>query len=573
MTDNIVPREPHGTRMTYGNFEFSPVPFIQVDRTIDLSGKEEIGATITINVSGTILGPKHLQDANNYNIGKWGLDVVETQRQQMEQALSVPGEEFKISCIPTPTQQNPNPQPITYFRCYPNLVGNVSFQNSPDNWTTTIPYSFQMAIHQSNIDGMSGMRCYLESMDENLSIEFIDEKMYPDIGDLEFATIARGNRVMRLTRTLSATGKKVYGEYFGDMTSGSPNHLATQYSPGSRAPHEHAKDWVLYRLSQLVDDELDDEVFNFGAFNNGRYNHTRQRSSNEITGTFSVTESWLIIVGSESALNGTTDDYSVSFRKDVSTGINTVSVEGTIQGYQSGNIDNPGEAPTKIVLAQTLFGRLVSDNIPYRRARLFLSQLIIGDDPDGGDGGALQVVRCLNPIPINQSVRKQLTEGVISYTFEYDTRQKNIFNDTLSESFSYQMVYPNDVFSTVTIPGRQRGPIFFSANTITEPKFTLNYELVLKPRCLTVQEEQQGWQEKIRQGIRRGMLEERSRIIDIAREYYDYLINVLGQDIVKIESDNDTWDQVQNRYSGSITFVLGTCNGTPFRSLTQMFES
>jgi hypothetical protein len=54
-----------GVKMTYtigdgSVFEFSPVPFIQCDTAFDLSGKEETGQTITINVNGTLVAPKHL---------------------------------------------------------------------------------------------------------------------------------------------------------------------------------------------------------------------------------------------------------------------------------------------------------------------------------------------------------------------------------------------------------------------------------------------------------------------------------------------------------------------------------
>ena len=64
-----TPAPKDGVKMTYkighGDnqvFEFSPVPFIQCDTAFDLSGKQEIGQTITINVSGTLLAPKHLEN-------------------------------------------------------------------------------------------------------------------------------------------------------------------------------------------------------------------------------------------------------------------------------------------------------------------------------------------------------------------------------------------------------------------------------------------------------------------------------------------------------------------------------
>ena len=602
-----TPRDIGGTRMTYGDFEFSPVPFIQIDRAIDLGGKEEIGATITINVSGTILGPKHLnEDGENYNIGLWGLNVVEEQRQRMEQVLSVPGQKFTITC-------GDDDHTNTYFECYPNLVGSVSFQTSPDNWTLTIPYSFRMTAHQTNIFGKDDAPLYLESIDENWSLEFVDEKVYPNIEELAFATLETGSRVMRITRTLSATGKKVYGVQ-GDVNA----ILPSEFTPGGKRPHEYARDWIVSRLSGIpplgqagrTRDEAWNEIlwyttpaaatmgfsvqdtgsafvvtnatgsivhreryqvdgsFSIGsdvfglAGEEGVYNHTRQKSANEIAGTYSVTESWIIIVGTEAASNGATDDYTISFRSDTS-GLDTVSVEGTITGFQEGTIDGERTAATKISKAENLFKRLVEFNGFHARAEHYIQQLYDIND------NSLRVKKCLNIVPASKSIRKQMSDGVISYTFEYNTRLDNIFPDTISESFTHQMTYPNDVFEAVTIPGRQRGPIFFSANTITSPKFQLNYELVLITACA---QRDNNWRNELRRRLRMGLVDQRGRIREIAKVYYDFIRGTMGQEIIRIESDNDTWNAAEGRHSGSLTFVLGTCRNAPLRTLTQIFD-
>ena len=45
----------------------------------------------------------------------------------------------------------------------------------------------------------------------------------------------------------------------------------------------------------------------------------------------------------------------------------------------------------------------------------------------------------------------------------------------------------------------------------------------------------------------------------IARAHYDYIKTVMGE-IIKIETDSDTWNESEGRYSGNITFVFGRCH-------------
>ena len=105
------------------------------------------------------------------------MSPLERQRRKMEQILSVPGGEFKIYCV---CDGGDDCEDIVYFRIYPQMIGNISFQNSPDNWTQTIPYSFQIVFHRTDIFN-DNQPLYLESIDENWSMELVDEKIYPAI--------------------------------------------------------------------------------------------------------------------------------------------------------------------------------------------------------------------------------------------------------------------------------------------------------------------------------------------------------------------------------------------------------
>jgi len=148
------------------------------------------------------------------------------------------------------------------------------------------------------------------------------------------------------------------------------------------------------------------------------------------------------------------------------------------------------------------------------------------------------------------------------------------------ESFTTSITYPNDVFAEVVIPGRQRGPLFFSANTITSTKYQLNFELVLKP--ITCSPPPIGFDgdfrtipgeldKRIRASIDRRH-KYRERVMAVAKVHYNYIRDVFGGTITKIESDTDNWNSTENRYSGSFTFTFGSCQSNDYlTSLTKIF--
>ena len=309
------------------------------------------------------------------------------------------------------------------------------------------------------------------------------------------------------------------------------------YHKNPNIPYLHARDWILTKLRTVddvdkgdTDNEKDffhidrDGIFNWNGTKRA-YNHTRQKTGNETAGSYSVTESWMIIVG-DLAEYGAIDEYTISCNHNHQNGIDTISIEGTITGFQSDNIsviDNNGDylvdpstIPTKIYRAKQLLSRLLRNNAFYRRAVPLMEWLAYSRACEiiaqraGSVSDAIPYINHshlteerrrqiiihraikdygihaadLNIIPVSKSFRNQTVEGVITYSFEFNNRCSNMFPDTLHESFTTSVAYPNDIFDSVIIPGRQRGPIFFSANTQTAPKYTLNCEMTVQPVAL-----------------------------------------------------------------------------------------
>ena len=425
----------------------------------------------------------------------------------------------------------------------------------------------------------NGEPLYLEQIEENWSVEAVDEKIFPDIDDSIFETNRDGIRILRLTHTLSATGKQVYSEQdglpraeeellynwrntqAGDLREQEPESFSpVNNSRGPlKTPYYYAKEWVDWKLKHTEMDLVGgsalsghtdrenfffldgDDVFKMtGPMK--VFNHTRQKGGNEITGQYNVTESWLIIVGGPHDI-GATDEYTLDYNVSHDNAIEKVSINGTIQGYQEGDITERMEELSKIYQAEKLLEQLLGKgaSILYQRCQ-FWYEKISELDPAG-------CRRPLNPIPTSKRIGRNPVDGVITYTFEFDNRCENVFPDALSESITFSMNYPTDHISEVFIPGRQRGPIVFSANTYTNPTCTVNVELVMR-KCPNPCELNFA-------GPRKLVFEK------VIEPLFGYLKS-MGGDIIKSRTDTDNWNMKENRYSANFTFLFAPCSSEKY---------
>ncbi len=610
---SIAPDIRQGVHMSYRvtngdevrTYEFSPTPLIQCTRQNDLSGKTETGFTLTVNVTGTLVSQRHIQDDGirpdgglddtadlNLVLGELGMTPLDKLKQKMQDILSIPGGEFRIYCLCN--SNNTECGERTYFRFYPNMIGNIEFQTGDDNWYQTIPYSFQMEVHQTDLFNADGTPLYLENIDEQWSIEPVDEKIFPRLNDVEFAK-SDGTRVLRLTHTLTATGKKVYGQQIGESRNVGidDNELLydwrtrqflskeslpeNQYDPVDQftqintqqntviTPYQYAKSWIETKLrntnsntqyvrpinrndnigSDIEDLEPDffwldtDGIFNYIG-NKKAFNHTRQKGGNENTGQYSVTESWIILVG-EASLSGATDEYTLDYSSSKDKGTESVTISGTIQGYQEGDLENRPNEISKIAQAESLLAEILQNGILYQRCQFWLDKIRESEYTDPSSRPTIG----LHQLPLNKKFTRNTVEGIITYAFEFDTRCQSIFNaedGVLSESISFQINYPTDVFAQVTIPGRQRGPLIFSANTQTAATATLSCEIVMKQEC---------------NGL--DFLGPRPMVIKRVVEPCIKHMRDIGGDIIRVQSDTDNFNMVERRYSANFTFLFNSC--------------
>ena len=135
--NNRIQNVDYGVKMTYRvqdmTFEFSPVPFIQSSRTIDLSGKTETGFTTNITVTGTLVAQRHLENegvadsglVDKIVLGEIGLTPLDKLKRAMETVLSIPGGEFRIYCNCEQGEDCVGNR--EYFKFYPSWIGELQF--------------------------------------------------------------------------------------------------------------------------------------------------------------------------------------------------------------------------------------------------------------------------------------------------------------------------------------------------------------------------------------------------------------------------------------------------------------
>jgi hypothetical protein len=591
--------------MKYGDYEFHPAPMITCEESRDITGTVPTGKTITVTFTGELIAPLHGEGFNNevYGVdndpitevyGFRGLGVINRLKRRLEDALQQPGKLFSLECRRAPDYDGPdNVGPFQMFAFYPRLTGSIQFSPSEDNWTQTTPYTFQMQYDRSDVTEDEEL-LYLQSISENWSIAFADDKEYGEIGDAP-------HRLIQVTHTLNATGKKVYGIEVDKNVRGD-DITFDEYTPdGVLKPHEYAQKWVLSKLRTTINqndiaedmDEYDpkpvffldgDGVFNFSIGRNMLcFAHNRQREVDEIAGSYGVTETWLLKVGGDPDMEpfAVTDDYSLDFRFDRQTGDYTVALQGTIQGYNTDLVNQITENPkhSKDSNAEAYFneyfiGQLIRD----RRVRDYWESM---EDAVAADALALGIQnKALQyAIPQSYTIGRNPAAGTITYNYEFSTKCLPIIPGALSESISIAMTYPNHVYGKVTVPGRKNGPVFFKANTITAPQMAIAIDIVVdRGQCPPTNVPGTGIIGANTTTSRAGLpysdfnsFTPPITVVDAVQAFLNrcvqYLRSAAGKDssaglhadFVVVVSETSNWNFSEGRYTHNITFEFGSC--------------
>jgi len=420
----------------YNNSKLIPAPLIRIEKNYVRSGdRQKIGSGFTLTLVGKIFPCRGSPQIGGIFYQGAGYPPDELSTDNFHDVLT------KYEAIRTLFAEDGKPLEIqtdsggTPIKCYPTVQ---SISVPEEQWVQYMDYTIVLECpdifglpgredfykNEENFVDDDGNPLYLSEASENWLLEFNEQAASID-----------NPHAFRLQHALNAVGKQAYD---GD------GKISTGWDQARRwvVPRMGVDSTKLYATSGLNLPEY------FSA-----YNHVRSENTDEYTGQYGITESWLISSGSFF------EDFTISKRTSIENGLTNVGIDGTITGLET-NVANAVSA-TKFSAAETAWSTI--------KTRLY-------DRVNAHADGAI-----INIAPLTTQVGKNPVAGTIGYTYEYDSRPSNFVAGALSEIVTIENSYPTDVFATIGIIGRAKGPILQDMNTITEKRQRINIEVQMPP--------------------------------------------------------------------------------------------
>lgn len=183
------------------------------------------------------------------------------------------------------------------------------------------------------------------------------------------------------------------------------------------------------------------------------YNHFRTVNKNAHEGTVTVNETWV------AARTSATEEFDVNIEESTDNALVGITVNGTVQGLAS--VSYPiGNGTPKLQNALN-YWKTISGLI-YSRAQSLYSG-----------------TRPLNTAPLTKSLGYNTVAGTVIYNYSYNNRPSNCITNALSEVINITENNPNDIFASLTVLGRAKGPLFQSIGTFGPRTRDLSIEAVL----------------------------------------------------------------------------------------------
>lgn len=422
--------------ITYNSKKIIPAPFVSISKNYNRNevGKK-VGATYVLTLSGTIVANQGSPASVAGSAPDWDdnfwiaagyppcedieydarLAAILRKQEALRCLFSEDGKVFEIHPLD-------GSAPLL---CNPKVI-SISFAEGL--WVERCDYTVVLETEKLYGNAMctqadeESLSPYVSNQSEEWNIEFNDQP--------EDATT---HHTFRVTHNVSATGKLVYE---ADGT------LAYQ-------PWEYAKQWVTSRLGYDATKARDNNIDVPDSFL--PYNHVRAENIGEESGSYSVTESW--ILSTEAAI----EDFNVSTRSSAQEGVTSVSIDGTVTGLET-NVFPYAVTTSKWTTAASKFSTV--QGLLHSRAQSYSGIT-------------------LNAIAGSISIGRNPVSGVITYAYEYNNRPSNCIENALSEIISITDIGQGDVFAVIPIPGRAAGPILQDICTVTEKRRQLSIEVIM----------------------------------------------------------------------------------------------
>ena len=426
------------SRVIYDGKRLIPGPLVSFSKSYQTTGDgTKIGSVFSISIRGTIVSfkgspaedgtfwtgggyPPDSRSEPTYdeNVGADArLGAILRKQEAIRELFSVDGKQLEW-------QSADGSQPL---KCNPRVL---SIDFSEDIWYNTCEYTINLEADimyvGGNTLGEDSFPEYIQAADESWSFE-------TDEGSPESVEL---NRTYRLTHNISAQGKR-----FFDNTGGL-----------EKPAWQQARDWVSTKLGFDSVIALSSGVNNLPDYYGG-FNHIRSESIDETAGNYSVTETWILSSGN--AL----EDFSVNITENNEDGVSRVSIQGTIRGLETKD-SNFNITSTKYDNANSKWTTV--QDLLLNRAQSYSG-------------------KTLNILPRNLSVGKNPAAGTINYNYDYDNTANNLITDAKSESITLNDSRDIDVFASVGVLGRAKGPVLQNIGSHRAAVRSLNIELVFGP--------------------------------------------------------------------------------------------
>lgn len=516
---------------SYGDYEFDPRPLVTINKEyIKTPANTGIATKYALTLNGTLIpdtGKPQEEEFAGINVVFNRIDTISGMRQAFERDFNL----LFLGCTGNPP---PNPPIISG---YPKII-SMDFSPKSDNYVQQAEYTINLEVptlvgtgfETVGVSGGHGdISSYgLISASDEFTVEFLDERAGGTVDIDNFGKIAS---VFSVQRTLSAQG-----DTLGIGGGGTPVDA-----------WQRAKNWV---TSQLTDDLNQGfppeatEISGLMCFGTGMayLNQFRNVSVSKTEGTCNATCSFI-------AASGTSyEDLDVSIDRAVDSPYTSININGTINGMAnlSGMYDQCGdevfapEAQT-IKFNNALSGWNVASGLVYSRAQAVYNSLDWGTKM--GDYLRRNPKGALNSGAMTESLGYNILGGTITYNYTYDDRPYNCYTGALTETITITENNPNDIFASLTVLGRVKGPLLqqISTSGVTTRDLSIDALLPVQTGCL----------------LDASFLN--SPIV------YDELITgysgMLGAkyDQIFINSQNKTWEPKMGRFTANVSYTVGKC--------------
>lgn len=505
--------------MTYGTYEFSPVPFLSLSKEYTKSGDgTHIGTLWSVTLTGTLQLPA----------GTSGITALIALQDNLREAFSDEGKCLVLKCDET-----------TLLQAAPRVT-SISFSESNNNWVINMPYTITLEWDEEPSSGGEDgdlMPSYIQNVQCDWSVEFVEDQNYHswtlDDGSNTVDTLPY---VARITNNVNAVGKRHY-------TCDGSGSGATLVS----SAWEQARNWVIDHLASQPTSTVvqNSGILNLDASLMGYYNHTRTVSIHELAGEVSVEQSWLVYPSGISGVPGSAlESYTVEIQ-DTLDGTTSLSIQGSIRGLEERTY---GSSPGNFSITASKYDNALSYwNVVKTRLYWRAKKTLEGSDTT--------YYNPLNSSALDTSMGHNMGEGSISYSYRYDTRPCNYISGARTENISISEDHPTDVINELIVPGRANGPILQEISTVSAGQRTVSIDVLMAPNSGDCSSQSTLFSSMLAMSTA-----PKTQVETLLCAYEGELTAAYGQ-VFKV-TDTSNWEPKSARYTRNVTWRFTNCTGS-----------